>query len=418
MYCSNCGFQVNDDLNFCTNCGKPLIKSGLSKEKSETSANMERATDVNVSITDDQKEPEKKIVQAERTQGTVRPDSSAVSFDQDPKSVSHYVLAVLCFLVIAFQGICLWLLPTVQGSLDLILVQYEGNAVSLYAFFSKLESLMLGPSFKGMALPIFMTGISVISLVVAFLELLGSSKKNLSYARNFSKCWEALVVGSFGMIISYGAVALWGISETPDLIKEHFAFLPLFYVSLAIAMLTFIVAVVMWKIFDVLRKEVRESDDYKRYLNGVEILRERAIKKNIFHPYSKGNWGVLLFHFLLIGGSIISLLLMFWKEGFLEKLSWSLEVCLGLDVFLLLLLIPTAMSIVFYKYYYFTEKYFLNFRSAGWFFGGIAGIIMIVEVSYILGLVGALPFLLILVFCLLPIIEILIIHKYKKRDRR
>lgn len=27
MFCSNCGFEVNDEDNFCTNCGTKIIKS-------------------------------------------------------------------------------------------------------------------------------------------------------------------------------------------------------------------------------------------------------------------------------------------------------------------------------------------------------------------------------------------------------
>ena len=35
MYCSNCGFEVNDEDNFCTNCGTKIIKSeATEKEKS------------------------------------------------------------------------------------------------------------------------------------------------------------------------------------------------------------------------------------------------------------------------------------------------------------------------------------------------------------------------------------------------
>ncbi|MDD6048194.1 MAG: zinc ribbon domain-containing protein [Methanobrevibacter ruminantium] len=34
MYCSNCGFEVNDEDNFCTNCGTKIIKSeATEKEK-------------------------------------------------------------------------------------------------------------------------------------------------------------------------------------------------------------------------------------------------------------------------------------------------------------------------------------------------------------------------------------------------
>lgn len=95
MFCPQCGKEIKDSMNFCTNCGAPIAKIQIDKDDEET---------VPIMRTDGDSKKMEQVSQPKFMDGNATPQFTGMQVEPSMKPKNGGMIAVIILLVIIILG--------------------------------------------------------------------------------------------------------------------------------------------------------------------------------------------------------------------------------------------------------------------------------------------------------------------------